>query len=1181
MISIATGTVIPINGSDRFRIDKVLGSGAMGAVFQAYDLHDNLDVALKTLGGKSDDLSGDTLSRLKIEFGSMAGVPHPNIVHLKNYFEFDGMYFYTMELLHGEDIVTHLRRGLHEGQILSDLVNLRSALRQLSSAISHLHKLRKAHRDIKPENVMFCEDGRVVLFDFGLLTGLSDHDVKTNDLVGTLGYMAPELFRGEAVTTAADWYSLGCVIYKCFTGKNVPRDYWSEKNLSTEFLKPLPSPYRKLVEGLLDPVAESRLNGLDIFDLESDADEAIFISTDQDNHIPELHSVAYQKLEQHWENWDRASPRVISIAGNSGIGKTVLMERFIREHHEQKKTLSLRGRCHPRESVAFPGIDTIINQISLNPDSPAPSISQVHASAAVRLFPVLARVLAAMPNDAMDTREVQRMGIAALRIMFEQLAGHRKLLVWIDDVQWFNAGSISLLNEIIRDPYAPAIFFVLTHRPNTAPSENWLEQLPVSHTRFYLQPVGESEAEKLIDSVLRKPLGLQEKKEIIEKAEGSPFNIVRLLGDRNKVQSLSRQQQQIFHVSCLLGRPIAMKTLTNLAGAVVGGLDDILLLCESKLLGIADIASQVKPYHDQLREEYIASLSEEELTVAHANIASSLLAQPDSDVYEIVLHLVDADDHVQIEKLAPLGAGEKYLNLAFDQAAELYGLAFEHSNKGQQSWVLLERQAVALAAAGRCLDAADVYESLARQAGGFEIGAAKVTEFNARCIAQRLHGGDLTNARKMLDSSLREQGLVVGKSALKLGVLSIFFRQRFRWSWSYFGKRYLRETTFAKSVARDSMGELSVGASMVDHLLFDVVSQQWLWKNLRQLDSHNGLTPLALEAARQSTVGGPKNQRRARKLLASIKAKAVSPMDHAIVANVEGLICYNLGLWDYAEVNLIQARTLLVQGCSDAEQELNIVRVYLFGTWANQGNINKLRAEIPPLLRDSRRRNNVLLENIFCSNDMVLLPLADDRPEDAISQMRRLMVNFPGSPYYSSQHYHHSIGMAKALLYAGRADEAWVEISGHWTSLEKAFFLATGSIGIYLCYVKALAASRYLCERPKDRLLRTTLRKLAKTIRNNTDAAFSEPMALAIDASLASFQGDEESAIQKLNGALQGFRALGMNLYVAACQVRLAELVDEVQAPELIARAKLYADSQGIVNIGRLSHAVIPGLHLT
>src|ERR1035438_6541217 len=164
-------------GTARYEVLRRIARGAMGSVYEAFDRERRQRVAIKTLRH-----SGPTsLFMFKNEFRTLFDVSHPNLVRLYELVATEGeRIFFSMELVHGTDFVSYTRQsrasapdGIAEGvRPLISFDRLRSTLRQLVLGLQALHEAGKLHRDIKPSNVLVTPEGRVVILDFGVATGL-------------------------------------------------------------------------------------------------------------------------------------------------------------------------------------------------------------------------------------------------------------------------------------------------------------------------------------------------------------------------------------------------------------------------------------------------------------------------------------------------------------------------------------------------------------------------------------------------------------------------------------------------------------------------------------------------------------------------------------------------------------------------------------------------------------------------------------------------------------------------------------------------------------------------------------------------------------------------------------------------------------------------------------------------
>jgi len=217
----ASGPAIGIGAlvDNKYRVDAIVGQGGMGAVFRAWDVRLERDVAIKVVRG---DLLADPDSRERFRRESqiVARLQHPSIVTVFDYGTLaDGAAFLVMEFVPGEDLRHLLKRErrLAPGHV-ADL------LAGIAGGVESAHKAGILHRDLKPENILLPESGtgpKVV--DFGVAkltshTGAGGTITSAGTIVGTPAYMAPEQLRGESVDGRADVYSLGVMAFEMLTG---------------------------------------------------------------------------------------------------------------------------------------------------------------------------------------------------------------------------------------------------------------------------------------------------------------------------------------------------------------------------------------------------------------------------------------------------------------------------------------------------------------------------------------------------------------------------------------------------------------------------------------------------------------------------------------------------------------------------------------------------------------------------------------------------------------------------------------------------------------------------------------------------------------------------------------------------------------------------------------------------
>ena len=198
----------------RYRVERVLGDGAMAKVLLAHDAELGREVALKLL---DERLAEDPSFRARFarEARVAAGLSHPNVVTVFDVGETDGRPFIVMELVTGRTLEERLRR---EGALSAN--HVLAIARQVCAGLEHAHANGLVHRDLKPGNLIEREDGTIKIADFGIARAVEGTELtEAGTIVGTAAYLAPEQAEAGTVTPATDLFSLGVVLYELLTGR--------------------------------------------------------------------------------------------------------------------------------------------------------------------------------------------------------------------------------------------------------------------------------------------------------------------------------------------------------------------------------------------------------------------------------------------------------------------------------------------------------------------------------------------------------------------------------------------------------------------------------------------------------------------------------------------------------------------------------------------------------------------------------------------------------------------------------------------------------------------------------------------------------------------------------------------------------------------------------------------------
>jgi eukaryotic-like serine/threonine-protein kinase len=200
----------------RYRVEAVLGRGAMGVVYKGHDPEIDRPVAIKLV--RADLLSGaerdEYLARFRQEARAAGRCAHPNIVAIYDFALYEGNPFLTMEYVEGISLAQAFEHGTAYPP--AEAIGM---MLQVLDALGYAHERGIVHRDIKPANIMVLQSGRVKVGDFGISRLPGSELTLAGSIIGTPSYMSPEQCRGDEVDQRTDLFSTGTVLFQLLTGE--------------------------------------------------------------------------------------------------------------------------------------------------------------------------------------------------------------------------------------------------------------------------------------------------------------------------------------------------------------------------------------------------------------------------------------------------------------------------------------------------------------------------------------------------------------------------------------------------------------------------------------------------------------------------------------------------------------------------------------------------------------------------------------------------------------------------------------------------------------------------------------------------------------------------------------------------------------------------------------------------
>jgi serine/threonine-protein kinase len=237
--------------NNRFTIAETIGEGGMGFVYRGVDTLTNEPVAIKKLKQEAVIKNPEQLERFRREALVLFQLNHPNMVRVYDAVTQNGDYYIVMQYVDGGSLRELLKR--EKKLPIYDVVNMSL---DIADALARAHRLKIVHRDVKPDNVLLSSTGTPYLTDFGQ-AHIADAPglTRPGQILGTINYMAPEIFAGQSADRRSDIWAFGIMLYEMLTGFR-PFMGQNSAQLMTAIIKQPAPDIRKLRQDCPERVAE-------------------------------------------------------------------------------------------------------------------------------------------------------------------------------------------------------------------------------------------------------------------------------------------------------------------------------------------------------------------------------------------------------------------------------------------------------------------------------------------------------------------------------------------------------------------------------------------------------------------------------------------------------------------------------------------------------------------------------------------------------------------------------------------------------------------------------------------------------------------------------------------------------------------------------------------------------------
>jgi len=732
---------------NRYMILGKLGEGGMSIVYKALGIENNTDVAMKFLKPGVTSSRIEDVIRFKKEVEITSRFNHPNIIKIYGIGEYKNIPYIVMELLETKSLPDLFKKSKVFG--IRDSVDI---IKQLAEALSYVHSKGIIHRDLKPGNIMIRKDGdrySVKLLDFGLALVMELEEIREEEeIVGTFGYMSPEAtgIVNKRIDERSDLYSLGVIFYRLLTGELPFKAKEVSKILHQQVavvpLKPtrinsnIHQVLEDMVMKLLSKEPELRYQsakGL-IYDLQRyEKGEAEFVIGERDQKIKLTYQTSLVGREEElriikrlYNKAKESEGSICLIRGKAGVGKSRLVEE-IRGYVYERGGLFIEGRCFDQKNkIPYQPFKDAINEYIRNlqrwdKETKEKEVKRVkeilgHLSEIVvrlnsRMRDILGKVEELVPLE--PERQNKRFLMVASKFFYHLVEEGKVCVLFLDDLQWADEGSLSLLEEIAKKIDNSNLFILGTYREEEVSEGHSLNRIKKEAREegyeikeIKLTPFDHYKLNRMIAAIL----GEKEEKAsdltryVFEKSGGNPFFTIILLRELvevkaliwkegywqenwdkikgipvaenmidvilRRIENLSKEENELLCLGAVIGKEFEIRLLYQLLDIekeeIVRLVDKVISM---QLLEEGLERGKILFVHDRVRDAFYHKVRKEERKQLHLKIARTIEEINKGNIqavlFDLAHHYIEGEDtDKSLEYVLPAGrkAKESYAN---------------------------------------------------------------------------------------------------------------------------------------------------------------------------------------------------------------------------------------------------------------------------------------------------------------------------------------------------------------------------------------------------------------------------------------------------------------------------------------------------------------------------------------